>query len=125
MIQHILGRFRGFLPPPQASVRDDLFLKIHLIEAHLPINFPELGTVLGIKGQEVPTTDFFFLGVGSSTLFSLHNKVKTQWTGSGPPSYIQVGPPGSDVRGPGAQKMQFGQGGSGKFPFRVRLGKLD
>ena len=26
---------------------------------------------------------------------------------SGPPSYIQVGPPGSDFRGPGAQKIEF------------------
>ena len=26
---------------------------------------------------------------------------------SGPPSYIQVGPPGSDFRGPGAEKKEF------------------
>ena len=28
-------------------------------------------------------------------------------TASGPPSYIQVKPPGADFRGPGAQKHQF------------------
>ena len=28
-------------------------------------------------------------------------------TASGPPPYIQVGPPGSDFHGPGPQKMEF------------------
>ena len=28
-------------------------------------------------------------------------------TASGPPSYIQVGPPGSDFHGPGPQKIEF------------------
>ena len=42
-------------------------------------------------------------------------------TASGPPSYIQVGPPGSDFRGPGAQKKTFkGQ----KTPKLIILGLL-
>ena len=34
-------------------------------------------------------------------------KLQTLQNASGPPSYIQVGPPGSDFRGPGAQQMKF------------------
>ena len=37
------------------------------------------------------------------TYFWLENKVRSYWTGTGGPPYIQVGPPRSDFRGPGAQ----------------------
>ena len=41
------------------------------------------------------------------TCFWPENRVRTHWTGTGGPPYIQVGPPGSDFRGPGAQKREF------------------
>ena len=62
--------------------------------------------LLGIKRQNVPKTVFAKFGKTQTRLW-LQNEVRAHWTGSGPPSYIQVGPRESDFRGPGALKPQF------------------
>ena len=49
------------------------------------------------------------------------NGLRINLTGSGGPSYIQVGPRGSDFRGPGALKLQFKAPKTQNRPTKLKI----